>query len=282
MTLNKKTISIDKDSCIKCGKCVSVCPYSIMIQKHKGDEISLNQVDNCFTCGHCMDVCPTDSVIHSAFPPEKIHAVDSSLLPTPEQVMMLIKSRRSNRNLTSKPIPMEMLNQIVEAAQYAPTAVNSQQLSFTIITEPQKLQQIRDFTIDSFTSIAKKLKSPVIRWLLKPFFGEVYKYLPMFDELMQQHKAGKDPVLRKATALLIIHSPKSNRWGSVEANLAYQNASLMAQSLGMSQIYMGVILNIIQKDSKGTLPRLLGIDEKIHAVMALGIPTFKYSKYTDR
>ena len=104
---------------------------------------------------------------------------------------------------------------------------------------------------------------------------DVYKYVPVFNRLKEEHKAGKDPILRKATALLLIHTPKS-------ANLAYQNASLMAQSLGVSQIYMGFVLTAIRQEGKDTLAKTLGIDGKIQAIMALGIPAFKYPKYTDR
>ena len=106
--------------------------------------------------------------------------------------------------------------------------------------------------------------------------------MKVFNRLKEEHKAGKDPILRKATALLLIHTPKSNRFGSEDANLAYQNASLMAQSLGVSQIYMGFVLTAIRQEGKDTLAKTLGIDGKIQAIMALGIPAFKYPKYTDR
>lgn len=222
------------------------------------------------------------SVSHSEFPPEKTHTIDYSQMPTPEQVMLLIKSRRSNRTLTSRPVPKEMLDKIVEAAHSAPTATNSQSLSFTVVTDPRKLRQVSDYTIGVFDSLAKLLLNPVVKCVVKPFMKDVYKYVPVFNRLKEEHKAGKDPILRKATALLLIHTPKSNRFGSEDANLAYQNASLMAQSLGVSQIYMGFVLTAIRQEGKDTLAKTLGIDGKIQAIMALGIPAFKYPKYTDR
>ena len=236
------TLNIDQESCIKCGKCVRVCPSDIFTQERAGETIGLVRVESCIVCGHCVDVCPTGSVSHSEFPPEKTHTIDYSQMPTPEQVMLLIKSRRSNRTLTSRPVPKEMLDKIVEAAHSAPTATNSQSLSFTVVTDPRKLRQVSDYTIGVFDSLAKLLLNPVVKCVVKPFMKDVYKYVPVFNRLKEEHKAGKDPILRKATALLLIHTPKSNRFGSEDANLAYQNASLMAQSLGVSQIYMGFVL----------------------------------------
>ena len=121
----RMTLNIDQESCIKCGKCVRVCPSDIFTQERAGETIGLVRVESCIVCGHCVDVCPTGSVSHSEFPPEKTHTIDYSQMPTPEQVMLLIKSRRSNRTLTSRPVPKEMLDKIVEAAHSAPTATNS-------------------------------------------------------------------------------------------------------------------------------------------------------------
>ena len=107
----RMTLNIDQESCIKCGKCVRVCPSDIFTQERAGETIGLVRVESCIVCGHCVDVCPTGSVLHSEFPPEKTHTIDYSQMPTPEQVMLLIKSRRSNRTLTSRPVPKENAGQ---------------------------------------------------------------------------------------------------------------------------------------------------------------------------
>ena len=276
------TLSIEQNTCIKCKKCVQVCPANIFIRKKAKEAIELQYIDSCIVCGHCVDVCPTNSVLHSEFPLENVHTIDYGYMPSPEQLMELIKSRRSNRTITTRPVPKEMLDKIVEAANCAPTATNAQTVSFTVITDQAKLHQVSDYTINTFNSLAKFLLNPVIKCLLKPFMKDVYKYVPTFERLKQEHAAGNDPILRKATALLFIHTPKSNRFGSEDSNLAYQNASLMAQALGVSQIYMGFVLTAIKQEKKDTLAKELGIDGKIHAIMALGMPAFKYPKYADR
>lgn len=276
------SIVIHHDTCDTCRKCVLVCPAGILVQERKKEPISVTHMENCIACGHCVDACQTGSLHHSAFPPEKMHSIDYSLMPSPEQVMLLIKSRRSNRALISKPIPPETLEKIIEAARYAPTASNRQQVSCTVITDPGKLRQVADFTIGVFDSAAKKLMNPVVKCLFKPFLRQAYHYLPTLQRLKEQHLAGNDPILRKATALILFHTPASCHFGCEDANLAYQNASLMAQSLGVSQIYMGYVIRAMQQDKRNTLSRIVGTEEKIHAIMALGIPSFHYPRYTER
>lgn len=76
--------------------------------------------------------------------------------------------------------------------------------------------------------------------------------------------------------------PLPNRFGCEDANLAYQNASLMAESLGVSQIYMGFVLTAARMGRKNAFARIAGITGRPQAIMALGIPAFRYSKYTER
>lgn len=276
------TLQINKETCIKCGKCVKVCPAVIFRQETPQSEIELQHIHSCIRCGHCVGVCPTDSVIHSVFPKEKVHKIDKALLPTPEQVLLLCRSRRSNRAFSKKQIPAEMLDQILEAAHRAPTASNLQQVEFTLVTDPEKLKQVVDATIDIFDSLAKKLSNPFIKVFLKRALPDVYKMLPYFDRLKQEHAKGNDPILRKATSLLLIHTPKQSRFGSQDCNLAYQNGSLMAESLGVSQFYTGFLCTAIKQDKKERISQLLGIKGTIHAGMALAMPSFKFENYIDK
>lgn len=240
------TLKIDDAGCIKCGKCVRVCPSKIFSQESAGKQIEVHNIETCIVCGHCVAVCPTASVLHSEFPGEKVHPIDRNLLPAPEQIMLLCKARRSNRAFSSAPVPPEFLEQILEAAHRAPTASNRQSVRFTLVTNPEKLRQVTDFTINVFTSIAKRLSNPVVKFIVKPIAPELYAYLPVFKRLMAENAKGNDLILRNATALILIHTPEDSRFGCQDANLAYQNGSLMAESLGVSQFYTGFVCSAIQ------------------------------------
>ncbi|MCI7782589.1 MAG: nitroreductase family protein [Parabacteroides sp.] len=276
------SLQIDATRCVRCGKCAWVCPSEILRQEEKGGEIRVQHSEECIACGHCVAVCAKDAIQHSAFPDGTTHPIDYAQLPTADQLFALMQARRSNRALTSRPVPHEALERIVEAATLAPTATNARLLSFTVVTDPEQLRAVADFTIQVFDKLANLLLNPVVKCLVKPFQPELYeKYAPMFASLKEAYAKGEDPILRKATALLIIHSPKSNRFGAEEANLAYQNASLMAESMGVSQIYMGFVLTAIRQAKKGAFSRLLGIEGEVFALMGLGMPAFRYPRSVD-
>jgi len=276
------SINIDKETCIRCGKCVRICPADIFTQDATDHEIGVQHVSSCIRCGHCVGVCPTFSVIHSDFPAAKVHPINPEELPTPEQMMLLIKSRRSNRAFSKKPVPEEKLDLILEAANRAPTATNAQNVSFTIVTDPEKIHRVIQMTIEIFEEMGKQLSNPLLKPILKRIYPDAYRYLPRMKQLQRNFEAGGDPILRSATALLLIDTPTKSSLGPADANLAYQNASLMAESLGISQFYTGFVCMAIQRDKKNRIAEYLGIKGKIQAGMGLGLPGVKFQNYIDR
>ncbi|MCC8088795.1 MAG: nitroreductase family protein [Rikenellaceae bacterium] len=276
------SLKIDDSTCIRCLRCVKVCPSSIFYKNNAENRIETQNIEYCIRCGHCVAVCPTDSVKHGDFPEDKVHMIDRDLLPSPEQVMLLIKSRRSNRVFTKNPVPEDKLDMIVEAAHRAPTASNMQNVEFTLVTDPRKLHAVSSATIEIFSALAKRLNNPFIKPVAKRIVPEVYGYLPRFGKLIEEFKNGNDLILRNATALLFIHAPKESRFGSDDCNLAYQNGSLMAESLGVSQFYTGFVCTAIRQDKDHRIEKMLGINGRIHAGMALGLTEFKYPNYIDK
>ncbi len=73
--VNQKAV-IDKEKCIECGKCTSVCPYSAIIAQHRPcvqsckvkalsvDENKKAKIDNdkCISCGACVYQCPFGAI----------------------------------------------------------------------------------------------------------------------------------------------------------------------------------------------------------------------------
>lgn len=276
-------ISINNDTCIRCGKCQRVCPAFIPVIE-QDTAPSLRHPEVCIGCGHCVDVCPTGAYVHTDFPADSIHDINRNILPEPESLMELIRSRRSNRTITATPIPQRSLDMIQEAARYAPTAQNSRQVHIHLITDDEALLKVETATINYFMSLARFMLLPPVKAIMRPFLRKLYNEVPALMAMNEQFKKGQRPCICNCTALLILSVPKDYSFGAQDCNLAYQNSSLMAESLGVSQIYMGFVQTAMFMMGCKRAAKVLGIPKghKAFAIMGLGIPAFKYAKYTTR
>ncbi len=95
---------VDKEKCIQCGKCTSVCPYSaIIMQKRpcinacKVDALSIDEngtakIDNnkCISCGACVYQCPFGAISDKAYILETIDLLRKSENNTKYNVYAII------------------------------------------------------------------------------------------------------------------------------------------------------------------------------------------------
>lgn len=65
----------------------------------------------------------------------------------------LTKKRQSDRAYLDKPVEMEKLNRILQAAQLAPSACNAQPWKFIVVTDAEKRMQVAEATADKVLSI---------------------------------------------------------------------------------------------------------------------------------
>ncbi|MCD4669341.1 MAG: 4Fe-4S binding protein [Actinomycetia bacterium] len=56
-----KDIIIDKDSCIDCGECTSVCITQALSLDNKTGKLIFNK-DKCILCELCLDCCPVRAI----------------------------------------------------------------------------------------------------------------------------------------------------------------------------------------------------------------------------
>ena len=82
---------IKQDKCIKCGKCINVCPYEAIIRLKRpcseacgmkaigSDELGRAEInqDNCVSCGQCMANCPFGAISDKAQIFQTIQAIRS-------------------------------------------------------------------------------------------------------------------------------------------------------------------------------------------------------------
>lgn len=53
---NVSTLTLDRDKCIGCGMCLTICPHQVFSMNGKKAEII--DLDGCMECGACALNCP--------------------------------------------------------------------------------------------------------------------------------------------------------------------------------------------------------------------------------
>ena len=116
-------------------------------------------------------------------------------------LMNLLKERRTYRRFCQKPISEEILAEILTAARYASSAANKQPLSYVVVKTPQKVQEV---------------------------FAET-KWAAYLPKEQGQPKAGEEPVL----FIGVVQNLKINPNCDTDAGLAISNMTLAAWNHGV-------------------------------------------------
>jgi nitroreductase/NAD-dependent dihydropyrimidine dehydrogenase PreA subunit len=285
-------ITIDHSRCKKDGLCTRVCPQGIFIQREKLAIPELVDEEGCIVCGHCLAICPQGAISHSEFQPTAIRALQFEQMPSTEQVMELLKTRRSIRAFRDKPLEKENIERIIDGARFAPSGHNSQSTEFLVVQDRAVLSKVSATVIEYLKFEIGRFGNPFFRSLALLADRELAESglheIPGFRRMTKQFESGADPILNGAFALLVFHAPRTVVFGDVNAQLALQNASLVAHSLGIGHFYTGWLLSPCRAPMARAwnrrIPDLLGIPpgNTLYGALALGYPIPRFKKLIER
>jgi ferredoxin len=91
-------IIINQYLCKKCGICVMSCPETIFVQKEKDAIPEFTHEELCLSCGHCIAICPQGAINHMDFLQGSIKLVNQEIIPSLEQIIEMVRTRRSIRD----------------------------------------------------------------------------------------------------------------------------------------------------------------------------------------
>ena len=279
-------ITINPDLCKRDGICVLSCPAQGFVQMEKGSLPEVAYEEHCIACGHCVCLCPHGAISHADFPPGSVHSLRQEMIPSSEQLLEILRSRRSARVFKDQPVERELIEKVIEGARLAPSAHNTQSTEFIVVQDPAVLKQISQLTADYLGKIIKLLRNPLSRAFLRLVEGEKVKgaiyALDGFERLIRAHRQGRDRILRHTPALILFHADQSTIFAEANANLALQNATLIAQALGLGSFWTGYVVSTCNRDRR--IPRLLSLPEghKVYGGLALGYPQFPFRNWMER
>ncbi|HBA50843.1 MAG TPA: nitroreductase [Lachnospiraceae bacterium] len=153
-----------------------------------------------------------------------------------DNLMDLLRTRRTYRRFEQREISQEILGEILTAARLASSAANKQPLRYIVIQEPEKVAKVFSYT----------------KWAgaLPPELG--------------QPKEGERPVL----FIAVIENQDINAVCDTDAGLAISNMTLAAWNRGVGSCMIGAC-------NKAALSEMFGLTGKqvLHTVVAFGYPS---------
>ena len=155
-------MKVDESKCNKCGLCIDNCPFRCW-EKNEDDFPVLKEEYACFSCYNCKVACPNDAVNiidsyhvddgywktepHPLPAKMPLEAKDAEGNPTDwNEIEKAVFTRRSVRNYKDKPIPESLIQRVLEAGRFAPSAGNCQPWKFIVITDKAVITEINNVT----------------------------------------------------------------------------------------------------------------------------------------
>lgn len=177
-------------------------------------------------------------------------------------VIANIKSRRSIRAYLDEKVPQELIEEILEAGRYAPSALNKQPWEFIVITDKNLIREI----------------SAAITGIMKCFFRVLPLAKLLIKDLREEKglaamrktcSSSEDTIFYNAPAVIFIVSRQKGRWTAANCALAGENMALAAHSLGLGSCFIGRALFL---PLNKRLCRIIGLarKHKIYFTLALG------------
>jgi nitroreductase len=177
-------------------------------------------------------------------------------------VIEAIKLRRAIRSYEDKPVPESAIQTMLEAATFAPSAINVQPWKFTIVTNIEEMKRLSD--------IAKPM---LVRML--PDVGD--------EGLVGLKKRLSDPnynIFYNAPLLIFVSGLKSP-YAVYDCSMAAQNMMLTAFTLGIGSCWIGTAVALANEPKVKTglsVPE----DHEVHAAIIFGYPKGGFPKAPEK
>lgn len=281
------TISIDRDLCIGCGLCVTVCKdFELILEQGKARQRP-SPLFGCIACGHCMAVCPKGAIaIHGrTLSPEDLFPLpEAADIADYDGVINLYHHRRSIREFTEQEVPKEVVDKILAAAQTAPMGLPPSDVYVTVISGKEKVRSFSEDFVSHLSSMKWLFSNPML-WMMRPFLSKEYYELfknfitPAMDACIDFMKKGENIVTYDAPLMLYFYgSPYSD---PADPIIAATYAMTAAESLGLGTCMLGIIHPFIQNGKKAKQFRekyQIKNTSKEGIMLIVGYPAVKYQK----
>ena len=177
-------------------------------------------------------------------------------------VIEVIKSRRAIRSFEDKPVPESAIQTMLEAAIYAPSAINIQPWKFTLITNKDAMKHLSDTAKPALLRMLPDVGDEGLAGLKKQLANPQYN------------------IFYNAPLLIFVSGIKS-RYAIYDCSMAAQNMMLAAYTLGIGSCWIGTAVGLAN-DPKVKAELGVPEDHEVHAAIIFGYPKGGFPKAPEK
>jgi len=253
-----RIVGIDYDKCTACQSCIRDCTRGLFAVGAEEKVVRLaDEMVRCNICGKCVAVCKEQAILWEGdWEPDVesgpwVENYEDAV--SYDDLMKLLKAKRSIRQYKKKPIPPDVLANVFEAMRYASSADNRRAWNFAVVSD---------------ADLIKKLSREAIK--------QVYAYIgfPSAEAALDYFDSVDfDPIFYKAPAVIFLTTGPTGSMPQVDAGIVLTYGQLAAHALGLATCWIGMAHGLsVNKD----LMKDIGLEGRIDGVLTVGYPAVKY------
>jgi nitroreductase len=215
-----------------------------------------------------MSVCASEALLLEGVARDALQKLDATQFPSATALAHLLRGRRSIRRFHTEPAELSVIEQLLDAARWAPSGHNTQPLRYAVLSGRERIHGLAGHAIDHFRNLLNTAP-------------EAAKALGA-ENLVRSWEAGKDAVLRHAPQLIIAYGPKQHPMLSGSALIALTQVELLATTMGLGACWAGYVM--IASAAHAPLRASLGLaeGEAVGGALMIGRPAVKYQSIPPR
>ena len=258
---NPLNLSINRQLCFRCGVCRQECAFNVLGSDEEGVPTVLEGgEDRCVRCQHCVLACPRGAL--SILGVEPAVCEDSGGKPSYEQVLQLIKNRRSIRHFQKFGVEPQTIDELMDAMKYVPTGRNDHRLNFSVLSG----KGMREFVKGFYAALKEVVETKQVP----------EEQIDRIQSLVDAYAKNLDPVFRKTPHMLFVSEPEDAPCTDVDPAIALSYFELLANAKGIGTCWCGMATYLLRDAIPALYPFIVPPGYKPGYAMLFGYPQSEF------
>jgi nitroreductase len=232
-------------------------------------------------------VCPTEAIAHEKLLSAGLEDLSQAYVPETGPFTQFLRSRRSHRNFQERDVPRDVIETLIEAARYAPTGSNVQNVQILVIQDRDRIAKLANLTVEFVRDNVAQVeaKAAELQTAGREIPGDLQYAIQTLagrKRVLAGHEMGRDPIFHRAPAVMVFHSIPLTSTPKDNGVLVAHTAALTAMTLGVETCYIGYFEFAANKYPPIIEDLGLPAGNVVTSVMMLGYPKYKFQRAVDR